>query len=114
MATNQLASGNEGTPERALCRHARPHRRRPAATHRHLGRAAHARGRSMAGRSEEHTSELQSLMRISYAVFCLIKKTITNTSLAHTVTYHTLHTTLPTIQLTTRSTIQHHHTCQLL
>src|SRR3546814_5053170 len=26
------------------------------------------------GRSEEHTSELQSLMRISYAVFCLIKK----------------------------------------
>src|SRR3546814_7268373 len=28
-------------------------------------------------RSEEHTSELQSLMRISYAVFCLTKKTIT-------------------------------------
>src|SRR3546814_5679203 len=30
----------------------------------------------MAFRSEEHTSELQSLMRISYAVFCLKKKTI--------------------------------------
>src|SRR3546814_7895712 len=29
----------------------------------------------MKGRSEEHTSELQSLMRISYAVFCLNKKT---------------------------------------
>src|SRR3546814_2613117 len=29
-------------------------------------------------RSEEHTSELQSLMRISYAVFCLKKKTTTN------------------------------------
>src|SRR3546814_4204877 len=29
-------------------------------------------------RSEEHTSELQSLMRISYAVFCLNKKTNTN------------------------------------
>src|SRR3546814_1784398 len=29
---------------------------------------------SAAGRSEEHTSELQSLMRISYAVFCLKKK----------------------------------------
>src|SRR3546814_7079643 len=29
-------------------------------------------------RSEEHTSELQSLMRISYAVFCLKKKTILN------------------------------------
>src|SRR3546814_10773108 len=31
-----------------------------------------------AGRSEEHTSELQSLMRISYAVFCLKKKNDTN------------------------------------
>src|SRR3546814_2523550 len=30
------------------------------------------------GRSEEHTSELQSLMRISYAVFCLKKKKHTN------------------------------------
>src|SRR3546814_3362211 len=29
------------------------------------------------GRSEEHTSELQSLMRISYAVFCLKKKKYT-------------------------------------
>src|SRR3546814_3363367 len=33
-----------------------------------------ARLRSPVGRSEEHTSELQSLMRISYAVFCLKKK----------------------------------------
>src|SRR3546814_19353834 len=32
--------------------------------------------RQSAGRSEEHTSELQSLMRISYAVFCLKKKNI--------------------------------------
>src|SRR3546814_7797950 len=31
------------------------------------------------GRSEEHTSELQSLMRISYAVFCLKKKNKTTT-----------------------------------
>src|SRR3546814_5593382 len=31
-------------------------------------------GCARAGRSEEHTSELQSLMRISYAVFCLKKK----------------------------------------
>src|SRR3546814_5295956 len=30
------------------------------------------------GRSEEHTSELQSLMRISYAVFCLKKNTTTH------------------------------------
>src|SRR3546814_5925650 len=31
-------------------------------------------GEHLLGRSEEHTSELQSLMRISYAVFCLTKK----------------------------------------
>src|SRR3546814_9399970 len=35
-----------------------------------------ARGHGdVSGRSEEHTSEIQSLMRISYAVFCLKKKT---------------------------------------
>src|SRR3546814_9928739 len=36
-------------------------------------------------RSEEHTSELQSLMRISYAVFCLNKKKI-NTKKTHSIT----------------------------
>src|SRR3546814_7345699 len=35
--------------------------------------------RDLCKRSEEHTSELQSLMRISYAVFCLKKKKISNT-----------------------------------
>src|SRR3546814_9766494 len=35
---------------------------------------ARSQARNRAGRSEEHTSELQSLMRISYAVFCLKKK----------------------------------------
>src|SRR3546814_2849031 len=34
-------------------------------------------------RSEEHTSELQSLMRISYAVFCLKKKKQTSTASTH-------------------------------
>src|SRR3546814_10123904 len=34
----------------------------------------------ISGRSEEHTSELQTLMRISYAVFCLQKKTNNHTS----------------------------------
>src|SRR3546814_2232604 len=34
-------------------------------------------------RSEEHTSELQSLMRISYAVFCLKKKTKRNKQAKH-------------------------------
>src|SRR3546814_2702128 len=39
----------------------------------HLGIGGGLHG-AMTGRSEEHTSELQSLMRISYAVFCLKKK----------------------------------------
>src|SRR3546814_9419582 len=54
-----------------------------ACEHRHLLRARHARALDLAldpahqrveARSEEHTSELQSLMRNSYAVFCLKKK----------------------------------------
>src|SRR3546814_5277582 len=63
--------------DRAPCK-----RRDAAPRRRRLGqRAARdgARGaggalRAADGRSEEHTSELQSLMRISYAVFCLKKK----------------------------------------
>src|SRR3546814_4458820 len=39
-----------------------------------LGASLVPAGRVRPGRSEEHTSELQSLMRISYAVFCLKKK----------------------------------------
>src|SRR3546814_4774297 len=39
------------------------------------------------GRSEEHTSELQSLMRISYAVFCLKKKN-TQTKIQYATSYH--------------------------
>src|SRR3546814_1259790 len=63
------------------CRHAfRAHRPVAAA---HLGGPA-----AVARRSEEHTSELQSLMRISYAVFCLKKK---NTQQTYT-THENLHT----------------------
>src|SRR3546814_5046946 len=49
-------------------------------------------------RSEEHTSELQSLMRISYAVFCL-KKQYTDNHQNHEYHHHTAtcqHKTLPT------------------
>src|SRR3546814_1383520 len=54
--------------------------------------------RGLRDRSEEHTSELQSLMRISYAVFCLKKKKhnsndqliLTNYT-CHTTICHTLH-----------------------
>src|SRR3546814_4243315 len=45
--------------------------------------AAQDRLDSIAARSEEHTSELKSLMRISYAVFCL-KKTIETRQTNHT------------------------------
>src|SRR3546814_10112917 len=45
-------------------------------SHLHVSmRCAVIRNTRLAIRSEEHTSELQSLMRISYAVFCLKKKT---------------------------------------
>src|SRR3546814_1883850 len=77
---------------------AAPHAAHPAANPRHPGRdannpaspaitarcrrgsrhrcaiLAHWRSSARKYRSEEHTSELQSLMRISYAVFCLKKK----------------------------------------
>src|SRR3546814_10323167 len=44
-------------------------------------------------RSEEHTSELQSLMRISYAVFCLKKKKTNNTTYIYNTTQRMLYTT---------------------
>src|SRR3546814_3524983 len=52
------------------------------------------------GRSEEHTSELQSLMRISYAVFCLKKKKTKHTQV------HTHHTNITT-QSNKRRAIEH-------
>src|SRR3546814_10553168 len=49
-------------------------------------------------RSEEHTSELQSLMRISYAVFCLKKKTTKTRTLQiqqpHKSDKHSMRTTM--------------------
>src|SRR3546814_10886689 len=60
-ATVRPLRGSVGSGEpRSLCRPARASK-------------ARARG-GLWKRSEEHTSELQSLMRISYAVFCLKKK----------------------------------------
>src|SRR3546814_8745925 len=51
--------------------------RQPAPRHLRRLRTSDAGSAAAPGRSEEHTSELQSLMRISYAVFCLQKKTTT-------------------------------------
>src|SRR3546814_9242505 len=56
-------------PHRCRVRHTIAVRPRPASPG-----PAPRRGDTTRRRSEEHTSELQSLMRISYAVFCLKKK----------------------------------------
>src|SRR3546814_2934616 len=61
------------------------------------GRRAMGAGRGEDGRrllrSEEHTSELQSLMRISYAVFCLKKKKIRQNNQVSTLTPYTRYLT---------------------
>src|SRR3546814_9408010 len=54
-------------------------------------------------RSEEHTPELQSLMRISYAVFCLTKKKQTNKSSSHNNINHSMYT-----HTTATDTLIHH------
>src|SRR3546814_7058720 len=86
-----LFRGRGRLPRGARPPRARPARRRPAAAARRRGRAVRQERRQgkekgvrvtfpprltaaeweQGKRSEEHTSELQSLMRISYAVFCL-------------------------------------------
>src|SRR3546814_2310398 len=69
-------------------------RDRPAAARRRghprrHGRYGRQRTPDGGRRSEEHTSELQSLMRISYAVFCWKKKTFTeDTKILHCGDYH--------------------------
>src|SRR3546814_6947229 len=55
-----------------------------------LDRRAEGAGLGGEPRSEEHTSELQSLMRISYAVFCLKKKKIRQKNRPINHTQHTV------------------------
>src|SRR3546814_4764375 len=66
-----FGSRRRAPPEGGWPRRVPEHRGLPAAT------------QPNSGRSEEHTSELQSLMRISYAVFCLKKKNNTTTLIEH-------------------------------
>src|SRR3546814_7622466 len=54
-----------------------------AASGRVASRNTRPSGKTAPTRSEEHTSELQSLMRISYAVFCLKQKKINNADEQH-------------------------------
>src|SRR3546814_9673576 len=74
-------------------------------------RSAATRRIASGSRSEEHTSELQSLMRISYAVFCLKKKkkktdikTNTNRTTPQTNTRHTIGTHMPPSSYTNNNT----------
>src|SRR3546814_7590069 len=70
-----VASRRRGRSEEGTCQIRAYGRRQPSARARHIA-LRHARSEPFRAtpRSEEHTSELQSLMRISYAVFCLKKK----------------------------------------
>src|SRR3546814_2827237 len=64
-------------------------------------------------RSEEHTSELQSLMRISYAVFCLKKKKRNNNTVADKQTRTTSQQQLNEPTTTKTNTIQHDTEAQI-
>src|SRR3546814_6805771 len=79
-ADTPFASGDARAPENpAAVRPAGRHRVPRARCQVPLRALPSPRPRArQSGRSEEHTSELQSLMRISYAVFCLKKNNKTN------------------------------------
>src|SRR3546814_2766413 len=73
----RLASQHRLVEARSPFKNVAVHRHLGARTDQHVVARHQGRDRDFLGRairSEEHTSELQSLMRISYAVFCLKKK----------------------------------------
>src|SRR3546814_8132008 len=77
-----VGAGTDGHPDVRLGKgrgvvHAIADHRHPAPSGLQLSHLGGLVAGEHLGRSEEHTSELQSLMRISYAVFCLKKKTKT-------------------------------------
>src|SRR3546814_7779990 len=76
---DRIYDRHRGRPRRG----ARTQRPQGAVEDRLLGDRQRAMG-MWRPRSEEHTSELQSLMRTSYAVFCLKKKKFHNSSLTNT------------------------------
>src|SRR3546814_2445634 len=81
LPSGEFTQEDEGFGRLAVDGGSPKHGKRPKRLHRpFVGEGLHLRAIE-AERSEEHTSELQSLMRISYAVFCLKKnKTQTNTN----------------------------------
>src|SRR3546814_3317080 len=72
LVAARIAGGDCEGMKFSVMPHAKRDDRRIEAT----GNPYEDRGELRGPRSEEHTSELQSLMRISYAVFCLTKKNI--------------------------------------
>src|SRR3546814_9966969 len=75
---------------KAIVENPKPPERYIDRSQKRLYRATYRRDLNSNDRSEEHTSELQSLMRISYAVFCLKKK---KTQTKHKTTTKHTHTT---------------------
>src|SRR3546814_2281175 len=89
------SGGGNRSPPRGGTEPAETSRLRAAAPARVPARdGVRARSPTAGRRSEEHTSELQSLMRISYAVFCLKQKNITSTThnQRHTANKYTTNT----------------------
>src|SRR3546814_3585181 len=104
-ATQQPAADDDAADdEREIVEH-EPHRTAlPARHYRHasdvIAAGVPSDSRPGCGRSEEHTSELQSLMRISYAVFCLKKKKDSTLVYTRTTASPMLHDTQQTSNLT--------------
>src|SRR3546814_2705106 len=100
VARTIIEPRDPGVGDRARAHRARFERHPQVATFEPVGaeRLGGGANRADLGRSEEHTSDLQSLMRISYAVFCLTKKYQILLKLSKM--HHTKHTQLQT-------TIQH-------
>src|SRR3546814_961519 len=81
-----VADGQSRQPDHGLCQRDDPDGL-PHLEQENLARPRHRTSLDHQLRSEEHTSELQSLMRISYAVFCLKKKI--QSRIATHITRHT-------------------------
>src|SRR3546814_9514126 len=90
--SSDLITSTELSEARLRMRAKRIRRRRLRLRMSNRSRYRKRKSQMHSNRSEEHTSELQSLMRISYAVFCLIKKT--NTINISTTNAHQIQTTI--------------------